>query len=71
MSDNCALAKLDEKRVGVLLDELKDLNILRKESDNGETRYLFNRTSFIEMLGDKKTVQDHLLDILTKQEAKG
>ena len=71
LSDNCALAKLDEKRVGVLLDELKDLNILRKESDNGETRYLFNRTSFIEMLGDKKTVQDHLLDILTKQEAKG
>lgn len=71
LSDNCALAKLDEKRVGVLLDELVDLNILRRESGSGEMRYLFNRPSFIEMLGDKEAVQNHLLDIMTRQEAKG
>lgn len=58
------IAALDVKQIEVLLNELVDLNILRKEQNGNELRYLFSRPSFIEMLGTKREVEDHLLKIL-------
>ena len=59
-----SIAKLDVHKVDALLKELVILNILRTETDGEETRYLFSRASFIEMLGTKTQVEDHLLEAL-------
>lgn len=61
---NSSIARLDVHKVDALLKELVILNILRTETDGGETRYLFSRASFIEMLGSRTEVEDHLLEAL-------
>ena len=65
-SPDSSIASLDANKIAVLCDELVDLNILRREKNESDTRYLFSRPSFIEMLGSKQEVEEHLLDVLSK-----
>ena len=62
------IAKCDEHAIQALLDELVGLNILRTEKDESHVRYLFSRLSFIEMLGSKEDVENHLLKLLENGE---
>lgn len=49
-------------KLAALMDELCELNILRK---NNENRYLFARHNFIQMLGkDKSEIDDKLIQYL-------
>ena len=66
LAENSSIAKLDEQSIEALMDELVELNIFRQEVTDGKKRYLFSRTSFIEMLGTRETVESHLLEILEK-----
>lgn len=62
------ITALSIQQLRVLMDELVEMNIFRKTQTKGETRYLFSRTSFIEMLGDTVEVQNHLSDLISKNE---
>lgn len=62
----CSLSMLSDKQVEELLEELVRLNILRSESAKGRHRYLFSRSSFLEMLGDQHDVEDSLIASLEK-----
>ena len=62
------ITALSIQQLRVLMDELVEMNIFRKTQTKGETRYLFSRTSFIEMLGDTVDVQNHLSDLISKNE---
>ena len=59
-----AIMQLKTSQVGALLDELVDLNILRSEAINGETRYAFSRPSFRSMLGSAEDINDKLLEFM-------
>jgi len=62
----CSLADLTDKQIEELLEELVGLNILRSERENGKCRYLFSRSSFLEMLGEQEEVENKLIDSLEK-----
>ena len=65
--DIYSIIELSLNQVGVLLDELIGLNVLRKNVINDETCYIFNRTSFRHMLGDEDDVESVLLEIMEKE----
>ncbi len=53
--------RLSEEKVRALLEEMDELNILRKETRNSG-KYVFNRYNFFQMLGSFDSVFEHLID---------
>lgn len=55
------ISELGTEKLGAFMDELVDLNILRKTS---EKEYLFNRYNFLQMMGSKQEVDDKLIECM-------
>jgi len=66
-SVTCRIGRLTDQQVEALLDELVILNILRQEESQGVKRYMFSRSSFLEMLGNEEEVLEAFLNILDKE----
>lgn len=66
--DIYSITQLTMDQLRVLLDELIELNVLRKNVKENETRYIFNRASFRHMLGDEDRVESVLLEIMEKEQ---
>ena len=56
-------ATIDKGRLTAFLEELIELNVLRKSAD----RYFFNRYSFFQMLGSKGEVEEQLYELALKE----
>ena len=65
--DLSSITALSLNQVQVLLDELIDLNVLRKKGSGEEATYIFNRISFRHMLGDKEQVENVLVEIMVNE----
>ena len=63
LTPNCSIARLSDEQLKVLLNELVELNIFQAE--NG--RYMFRRASFTEIFNSPQEVENHFLDILSKE----
>lgn len=66
-SATCRIGRLSDQQVEALLDELVILNILRQEESQGIKRYMFSRSSFLEMLGNEEAVFEAFWTILDKE----
>ena len=55
------IAYLSDEKLGALLEELRELNVLR---NTDETHYLFTRVSFFQMLGTIGDVEDKLMSYM-------
>lgn len=62
-----SVASLSMEQMDELLNELTELNILRRRGTDGEDRYIFSRASFRHMLGDENQVDDKLTAIMEKE----
>jgi len=63
-----SINELSLDQVRVLLEEMKELNVLRKNDASGQVTYFFNRTSFRHMLGDEEDVEEKLMEIMEKEQ---
>ncbi len=63
LNKKCSIARLSDNELKALLDELKELNILRIDGD----RYQFSRQSFTEIFDSPGEVEEHLLEVLEKE----
>jgi len=55
------IAKLDEDKLSAFMEELKELNVLRKTDDK---HYLFTRFSFYQMMGTSSEVDDKIVEYM-------
>lgn len=55
------IMNLNIEKLTALMEELCELNVLRKTSDN---EYLFNRFSFFQMMGSQQEVEDKLMEYM-------
>ena len=54
-----------EEKIGALMEELCELNILRK---TGAAKYLFSRQRILRIVGTLSEVEDALLKLMTEAE---
>lgn len=59
--DIAKISSLDVNRVEALMEELKELNVLRKVGEKG---YLFSRVAFYQMMGTRNDVETKLMDYM-------
>lgn len=64
-----SITELKNAQINSLLEELRILNVIRKDEQEDGARYIFNRTSFRHMLGDEEHVFDVLCEISEKENA--
>lgn len=64
LEPGCSISKLSDEQIKTILDELKELNILREE----DNRYQFRRASFTEIFDSPEKVEEKLLAILMKED---
>ncbi len=55
------IANLDDDKLSAFMEELKELNVLRSTDDS---RYLFTRFSFFQMMGTNSDVEEKLMDYM-------
>lgn len=65
--DIYSISSLTMRQLESLLDELVELNVLRRKNNSKGYTYCFNRTSFRHMLGNEEDVDTHLLEIMEKE----
>lgn len=59
------ISSLDEDKISALMEELRELYVLRS---TGNGHYLFTRTTFYQMMGTQKEVEDDLLKKLEEEQ---
>lgn len=59
--DIAKIAKLNDDKLSVFMEELKELNVLRSTDD---TRYLFTRFTFFQMMGTSSEVDAKLIEYM-------
>lgn len=59
--DIAKIAKLNDDKLSAFMEELRELNVLRSTDD---TRYLFTRFTFFQMMGSSSEVEDKLIDYM-------
>jgi len=59
--DILKIAKLEDDKLIAFMEELKELNVLRSTD---ETRYLFSKFSFFQMMGTRTEVDDKLVEYM-------
>ena len=55
------LSRFSVEQIEALMEELRELNVFRRK---GDERYLFNRHTFFQMMGDEDEVIDNLVKIM-------
>jgi len=55
------LSRFSVEQIEALMEELRELNVFRRK---GDERYLFNRHTFFQMMGDENEVIDNLVKIM-------
>ena len=60
--DISKIAGLDDDKLIAFMEELKELNVLRRSTD--DTHYLFSKFSFFQMMGTSTEVDDKLVEYM-------
>lgn len=57
------IANLSEEKLKALMEEMCDLNVLRKSNSQGE-KFVFNRNRFFEIMGTREEVEEQLYEFM-------